>query len=121
MCVCPFMLVHDDVAGEQRPELGLGFERRMRQRRVARAEDQVRLPVDVQLVLEGRLHVNLAEHAEALGGQLLAYAGDGVCEREVGGGGQGVAAVNLGHAASSSLCFAWAAFVRCSEASVGSM
>src|SRR5665213_2952720 len=58
--------VDDDVAREQRAELGLDRERAVRERRVARAEDEIWLLFDAELLVQSRLHVDLAEHTEAL-------------------------------------------------------
>ena len=60
MCVCLLLLVDDDVAREQRPELGLYLERLVGELGVAGAEDQVRLAVHAELLLERRLDVDLA-------------------------------------------------------------
>ena len=63
-------LVDDDVAGEQHAEVGFGLECLVCERRVAGAEDHVRLDVDSELLFQGRLHVDLAQDAEALALQL---------------------------------------------------
>jgi hypothetical protein len=75
-------LVDDDVAGQEHAELGFGRECLVRERRVAGAEDRVRLPLDAELLFQRRLHVDLAEDAEALVLQLLADALDCLVERE---------------------------------------
>jgi len=59
--------VDDDVAGQEHAEVRFGLERLVCERRVARAEDRVRVPVDAELLFQRRLHVDLAEDAEALG------------------------------------------------------
>jgi hypothetical protein len=48
------------------------------ERRVAGAEDHVRLLLDAKLLAQRRLYVDLAEHAEALRLQFLADAFDSV-------------------------------------------
>ena len=50
----------------------------MGKRRVAGTEDQVRLDLDAELLPQRRLHVDLAENAEAFVLQLLADVLDGL-------------------------------------------
>jgi len=113
-------VVDDDVAGQEHSQLGLGLERAMGERRVAGAEDHVLLALHSEPRLQGRLHVDLAEDAEALRLQLLANALDGVRVRERGGRAQGVATVDCRHASSRSRIRAFAALARCDVASGGS-
>src|ERR1039458_8939677 len=117
----PVLRVDDDVAGEQNAELGLGLQRAVRELRVAGAEDQIRVAVDVELLLQRCLHVDLAQHAESLARELLPDPGDRICEAERGGRAQGVADINVGHASSNSLRFAVAALARWSGAPAGSV
>jgi hypothetical protein len=74
-------LVDDYIAGQEHAKLGLGLECLVGERRVAGAEDRVRLSVDAELLFQRRLHVDLAEDAEALLLQLLADAYDCLVER----------------------------------------
>ena len=55
------LLVDDYVARQEHAKLGFGFERSVRQRRVARPEDQVGLALYAELLLERGLHVDLAQ------------------------------------------------------------
>ena len=64
---------HDDVAGQQHRDRRLGLQRLVRKLRPAGAEDHLWRDVDVELGLEGRLQVDLGEHAEARLGELLAH------------------------------------------------
>ena len=68
--------------------------------RVAGAEDQVRLPLDAQLLAQRCLHVDLAQHAEALAPELLADALDRALEGGLGDGGQCVAGCEHSHSSS---------------------
>jgi hypothetical protein len=86
------------VAGKQDAQLGLGLQRAVGQLGVAGAEDQVWVAIDAELLLEGCLHVDLAQHAEPLAGELLADPGYRVGEAERGGRAQGVADISFGHA-----------------------
>ena len=74
------MSVDDDVAGEQHAEVGLGLERLVGERRVAGAEDQVRLALDSELLAQRRLYVDLAEHTEPFRLQLCSHSLDGVAK-----------------------------------------
>jgi len=53
----------------------------VRQGRVAGAQDQVDLHVLAQLVVQDRPHLDLGQHAEALGLERVAHAGHGLSER----------------------------------------
>src|SRR6478672_2417282 len=68
---------HRDVAGEHGGDGGVDLQRLVGQLGPARAEDDVRRDVDVELRLERRLQVDLGEDAEALVGQGGAHVGDG--------------------------------------------
>src|SRR5450755_3900535 len=113
--------VDDDVAGQEDAELGLGLQRGVGELRVARPENQVWVAIDVELLLEGCLHVDLAQHAEPLAGELRADPGHRFGEAQLRGAAQRVAGVNVGHASSSSLLFALSALARCSAALGGSL
>jgi hypothetical protein len=71
--------VDGDVAGEQGAELGFGLEGLVGERRVARAEDEVGLAVDAELLFHGGLDVDLAEDAESFGLELGADASAASC------------------------------------------
>src|SRR5690606_24874053 len=68
--------VDDDVARQQQPEVQLGAECLVCERRVAGAENDVRPELYVQLLLQRGAYVDLGEHTEALGRQRLAHALD---------------------------------------------
>ena len=92
--------VDDDVAGQQRAEIGLRLERPVGERWVAGAEDQVGLAVDAELLLQRGLDVDLAEDSESLRLELLAYAFGRFGEPELGGGAQRVAGCKHSHSSS---------------------
>ena len=79
MC-CLVAAVDDDVAWKQGAEVGFGRERAVSKRRVARAEDQIRLFFDAEFLAQGGLHVDLAEDAESLRFEFVADALDGRLE-----------------------------------------
>lgn len=60
---------HDNVARNEHSELRFGGERLMSERRVARAEDGIRLALDAELGAQRRLHVDLTQDPEALGSE----------------------------------------------------
>src|SRR5690606_1134628 len=64
--------VDDDVARQQQPDVQLGAECLVCERRVAGAENDVRPELYVQLLLQRGAYVDLGEHTEALGRQRLA-------------------------------------------------
>jgi hypothetical protein len=68
------VLAHDDIAGQQRADLGLRDQGTVGERRVARAQDAVARKIDVELLLHRRRNVDLGEDAEALFGKLLGDA-----------------------------------------------
>src|SRR5664280_1496858 len=74
------LLAEDDIAGQERADGRIGLERPTGERRVARTEDEVRCPIHAELRLQGGLHIDLGEDAEALGPELClhgrAHAGD---------------------------------------------
>ena len=80
----------------------------------------VAVALDAELRAQGRLDVDLAEDAEALRGELLADALDGVVEGERGRRAQCVAAADCRHASSRSRARARAALARCESACEGS-
>jgi hypothetical protein len=51
---------------QQQPDLQLGMERSLRERRIAGTEDHILAEVSIQLLLQGLLDVDRREHAEAL-------------------------------------------------------
>ena len=66
--------------GRRTPASGAAEEGLVGRRRMAGPEDQVRGDVDVQLLLERRRDVDLRDDAEALAGEELPGARDGVLE-----------------------------------------
>jgi hypothetical protein len=81
----PASLVDDDVAGKERPQVGLGLERAVGERWVAGPEDHVRLDLDAELLPHRGGDVDLAQDAESLVLQLRAHpldrVGDGEARR----------------------------------------
>jgi hypothetical protein len=69
-----------DVAGQQRADRRVGRDRLVGERRVARAEDEVGRHLDTELGVQRGGHVDLGQHAEALGleriGRRLAGSSD---------------------------------------------
>ena len=81
------VLTHHHVAREQQADVELGSERLVGQRRVAGAEDHVRPELDTQLLPHRGRDVDLGEHTEALGRQLLLHPcyGLGIGKPDAGG------------------------------------
>src|SRR5688572_28583917 len=63
--------VHDDVTRKEQPDVPLRRERSVRERGIARAEDDVGTEVDVELLLHRCHDVNFTENSESLRGQRL--------------------------------------------------
>ena len=103
----------------QRGEIG-SRECLVRQGRIARSEDQVRLRLDAQLGLKRRLHVDLAQHAESFGRELTANLLDRVAERRCGRFAQRVASGEHLHSSSSRRRRALSARARCIQTPRGS-
>ena len=59
-------LVHDDVAGQEQPNLELGVERAVGERRIAGTQNDVFAERAIQLFLQRLPDVNRREYAEAL-------------------------------------------------------
>src|SRR5579859_277236 len=57
---------HDDVAGKQQANLRIFGERLMRERRITGAENNVRLHLDAELLMQRALDIYLRQYAEAL-------------------------------------------------------
>jgi hypothetical protein len=74
--------IDDDVAGQKRAELRFGRECLVRERRIAGTEDRVRLSLDAELLLQRRLHVDLAEDAEARRLQFASHTLDSLGKRQ---------------------------------------
>src|SRR5450759_1915435 len=60
------LLAQDDVAGKECPYRRLHGQRPMSERRIARAEDQIRQALDTELGLHGGRDVDLGQDAETL-------------------------------------------------------
>ena len=83
------------VAAAVLASLGLDLEGVVRERRIARAEDQVPLRLDPELRAQRRLHVDLAEDAEALRLQFASHPLDSLGKRQRRRYAQRVAGCNL--------------------------
>ena len=60
------MLLHDDVAGQHRPDLVLLRECLVGELRVARSQNEIRPEIDTDLLVQGVLHVDLGKDPEAV-------------------------------------------------------
>ena len=78
--VWPSSVADHDVARQQQADRGVGAQGPVGERRVAGAEDQVVLHLLAQLLAQRRLHVDLGQHAEALGLERIADARCGLGE-----------------------------------------
>ena len=83
---------HDHVAGQQQPDLWLDLQCLVGELGVAGTQDQIRLGVVAELVLEGGLDVDLGQGAEPLSPEGVLDLGDGVLEGQIQGAG-----VTVGH------------------------
>ena len=81
---------HDDVARQQESDGGLGLQRLMGETGVAGAEDDLRIDVDVDLGLQGGLHVDLGDDPESLVAERRLHIRDGRVEVPVDGGAESV-------------------------------
>src|SRR3990172_1736385 len=67
-------LVYDNVAGQEKPDVGFTCQRAIGEERIAGSEDHVPREVDPELLLEDLLHIDLGQYAEAFLLQLLLRA-----------------------------------------------
>ena len=64
--------IDHDIAGQKKSQVAFRYESTMRKSRIARAEDEVRAKLDVQLLAKRRGDVDLRQYAEALPRQFIA-------------------------------------------------
>jgi len=76
---------HDHVAGQQQPEFWLDPQCLVGELGVAGTQDQIRLGVVAEFLLEGGLDVDLGQGAESLGLEGILDLGDGVLEGQIQG------------------------------------
>src|SRR5579859_6202252 len=86
------VVIHHDVARQQQADAEIGAKGAVRQGRVARAENDVRSEVDVQLGFHGLLDVDLGQHAKALFLEGRAGALESLVVRQSDGDAEAVAA-----------------------------
>ena len=79
MTVCPPSARTTTLQGSSSPIRRSSGQRPVREQRVAGAQDEIGLHLLAELVAQSGLHVDLGQHAEALGLERVANAGE--CRR----------------------------------------